>query len=148
MAFFDFSSRRRLSIPTRAALKYIRSLLGAVVLCVPVLLAAPAIAAELVMFDDPGCDWCRKWDEEIGVIYPKTAVGRVVPLRRVDIDGPRPADLKAIENLHFTPTFVLVHRGREVGRIVGYISEDFFWGFLEDMAAGAGLVAGQPETTN
>jgi hypothetical protein len=109
------------------------------IFCVSIVLAGAAGATELVMFDDPGCDWCRKWDKEIGAIYPNTAIGRAAPLRRIDIDGPRPADLKAIGNLHFTPTFILVHRGREVGRIVGYISEEFFWGYLEEMAAGIGL---------
>ena len=153
MAFFDFSSKRRLSPPTRAVLKHQPSLLGLMVFCVSIALAGSVFAAELVMFDDPGCDWCRKWDKEIGAVYPKTAIGRAAPLRRVDIDGPRPADLKAIGNLHFTPTFILLHRGREVGRIVGYISEEFFWGYLEDMAASAGLGAdgagaGQPKTTN
>jgi hypothetical protein len=31
----------------------------------------------------------------------------------------------------FTPTFVLVADGREVGRITGYPGEDFFWGLLQ-----------------
>ncbi len=153
MAFFDFFSRRRLSPRAPSAFKHMRRLLGLMVFCVSIALAGSVFAAELVMFDDPGCDWCRKWNEDIGAVYSKTAIGRVAPLRRVDIDGPRPADLKAIGNLHFTPTFILLHRGREVGRIVGYISEEFFWGYLEDMAASAGLGvegagAGPPKTTN
>jgi hypothetical protein len=33
--------------------------------------------------------------------------------------------------VRFTPTFVLVQDGRELGRIEGYPGEDFFWGLLE-----------------
>jgi len=33
-------------------------------------------------------------------------------------------------SVHFTPTFILVDDGREVGRIEGYPGEDFFWGLL------------------
>lgn len=94
------------------------------------------------MFDDPGCDWCRKWDKEVGAIYANTEIGRSLPLRRVVILKPRPADLEAIENIRFTPTFILFDRGREVGRITGYISEEFFWGYLEDMAAQMNLGVG------
>ena len=32
-----------------------------------------------------------------------------------------------------TPTFVLVERGREVGRITGYPGADFFWGLLDGL---------------
>lgn len=89
-----------------------------------------ASAAELVMFEAAYCEWCETWNEEIGPIYPKTAEGRAAPLRRVDIDAPRPDDLRTINGIVFTPTFVLVHEGQEIGRINGYPGEDFFWGLL------------------
>ncbi|NNU79246.1 hypothetical protein HMH01_02235 [Halovulum dunhuangense] len=87
-------------------------------------------AQELVMFDAPGCYWCAKWTEEIGPIYPKTAEGERAPLRRVSIAAPMPADLPEIGRIVYTPTFVLVHDGAEIGRIEGYPGEDFFWGLL------------------
>lgn len=87
-------------------------------------------AAELVMFQSKGCIWCEAWDAEIGVIYNKTSEGKIVPLRRVDMDGDRPADLVKLEGLIYTPTFVVMNEGQEVGRIVGYPGEDFFWQFL------------------
>lgn len=96
-------------------------------------LAAPLRAGELVMFDEPGCIWCARWTEEIGPIYSKTAEGKLAPLRRMDIRAPRPDDLKAIKPVRFTPTFVLVHDGQEIGRIEGYPGEDFFWGLLGKM---------------
>lgn len=87
-------------------------------------------SAELVMFESDGCEWCEAWHAEIGVIYAKTAEARIAPLRRVDIDVPMPADLSHIRGVHYTPTFVLLQGGGEVGRILGYPGEDFFWGLL------------------
>lgn len=93
----------------------------------------PAQAAELVMFEQQGCEWCQIWHSEIGPVYAKTAEGRKAPLRRVDIFDPVPDDLKHIEPGRFTPTFVLLDNGREVGRIRGYPGEDFFWGLLGEL---------------
>ena len=101
---------------------------GLLVTCVA---AAPAAAAELVMFESRGCEWCVRWHEEIGPIYPKTAEARCAPLRQVDIHEPRPADLAAIGGIRYTPTFVILDDGREIGRIVGYPGEDFFWALLD-----------------
>ena len=89
-----------------------------------------ARAAELVMFEQAGCPWCEAFDREIAPIYRKTEEGLRAPLRRVDIDGPVPADLAFIERERLTPLFVLVDKGREVGRIRGYPGEDNFWGLL------------------
>ena len=38
-----------------------------------------------------------------------------------------------MKKIVFTPTFVLWHEGREIGRIVGYLGEDFFWGQLGEL---------------
>jgi len=56
-----------------------------------------------------------------------------VPLRRVDTEQPRPADLTFIDADRLTPLFELVDRGREIGRIRGYPGEDFFWGMLDQL---------------
>lgn len=87
-------------------------------------------AAELIMLEQQGCEWCEMWHTQIGQIYPKTEEGRRAPLRQVDIHGPMPADLVGIRSDRFTPTFVLVEDGKEIGRIRGYPGEDFFWGLL------------------
>ncbi|MDN3722589.1 hypothetical protein QW131_33425 [Roseibium salinum] len=31
----------------------------------------PTVAAELIMLEQPGCVWCKRWNEEIGVAYAK-----------------------------------------------------------------------------
>ncbi len=94
------------------------------------LFAQPVWAAELVMFDAKGCEWCAAWDREVGAVYPKTAEGSLAPLRRVDLHGARPRDLQFITGVVYTPTFVLVEDGAEVGRIAGYPGEGHFWGLL------------------
>ncbi len=92
-----------------------------------------ALAAELVMFETDDCPWCRAWDREVGVVYAKTEAGRRAPLRRVALHGPRPPDLVQVEGIVFTPTFVLLDDGREIGRILGYPGENHFWGLLDAM---------------
>ena len=103
----------------------------AVGLCFLAYTAPPAKSAELVMFEAPLCEWCEVWDDEVGVVYHKTSEGRRAPLRRIALHEPRPADLATIAGVRYSPTFVLVDQGREVGRIVGYPGEDHFWGLLQ-----------------
>lgn len=94
-------------------------------------LSSAANAAELVMFRSAGCPWCAKWDREIGPIYPKTDIGKRLPVRMADLDHGGDKTVKLREPIHYTPTFVLVERGEEQGRIEGYAGDDFFWGLLE-----------------
>ena len=89
-------------------------------------------AAELVMFESDDCAWCERWHREIGAIYGKTEEARLAPLRRVDIHDRVPEDLSRLKVARYTPTFVLIQDGEEVGRILGYPGEDFFWGLLAE----------------
>lgn len=104
--------------------------LAAAALLATALAGGLAIAAELVMFEQRGCPWCQTFDREIAPLYPKTPEGRQAPIRKVDIAEPLPPDLRFIAAERFTPVFVLVDQGREIGRIRGYASEDQFWGAL------------------
>jgi glutaredoxin len=90
-----------------------------------------ALAAELVMYRRAGCPYCLAFDREIGPIYPRTDVGKRLPLRHVDIEkGPdRSVTLKS--PIRYTPTFVIVEDGQERARIEGYPGDFFFWGLLE-----------------
>lgn len=83
------------------------------------------------MFEEAGCPWCARWNAEIGPAYPKTWEGRRAPLERLDIHQPLPASLELESRPRFTPTFVLIEDGREVGRIEGYPGADFFWPLLD-----------------
>ena len=91
------------------------------------------MAAELVMLEQPGCVWCKRFNDEVAPQYGKTEEGRIAPLRRVDITKPWPEDLASIARERLTPTFVLVHEGEEIGRLRGYPGDEFFWGLLGGM---------------
>ncbi|WP_306258014.1 transcriptional regulator [Pararhizobium sp. IMCC21322] len=93
----------------------------------------PAKAAELIMMEQKACQWCERWHAEIGPIYPKTDEGKRAPLRSVDIHEPMPDDLRGIRIERFTPSFVLVEDGVELGRIRGYPGDELFWWMLSDL---------------
>jgi thioredoxin-related protein len=95
----------------------------------------PSAAAELVMLERPGCVWCAHFNAEIAPAYPKTEEGKRAPLRRVDITQQWPADLEGIPSEKFTPTFILIDQGKEIGRIRGYPGNEFFWYLLGDILA-------------
>lgn len=78
------------------------------------------------MVEQSGCHWCAQWDAEISHIYPKTDEGKRAPLRRVDLRD-LPDDIDFASRPVFTPTFVLVEDGKELGRMEGYAGDEFFW---------------------
>lgn len=96
-------------------------------------LAGPALAAELLMFREDGCPYCRTWEREIGEVYPRTSEAERAPLRRIDLHEAPPGDVSLDGAIQYTPTFVLVENGEEVDRITGYSSEEAFWGLLGEM---------------
>jgi hypothetical protein len=98
-------------------------------------MAAPAFAAELLMFETRSCPWCLRWKQEVGVAYPNTPEGKRAPVRSVDLHAGSPPGVVLDKPVQFSPTFVLVGEdGREVGRITGYPGADFFWGLFGDLA--------------
>ncbi len=95
------------------------------------LFASSAFAeVRLMMVETDSCPWCAKWHKEIGPIYPKTEEGKIAPLLDQDIDDPIPDGITLESSPQYTPTFILLLDGVEVGRIEGYPGEAFFWGML------------------
>lgn len=90
-------------------------------------------AAELLMFEEPGCVWCRRWHAEVGPGYPRSSEGRLAPLRRIHISSQDFSGVLLDRRITATPTFVLVDEGREIGRITGYPGSDFFYGLLDEL---------------
>jgi hypothetical protein len=95
--------------------------------------AVGALGAELLMFDDAGCVWCRRWNAEIAPSYARTREGQRAPLRRVPIRNQAQAGVALARPVNSTPTFVLVEDGQEIGRINGYAGRDFFYPMLEEL---------------
>lgn len=93
----------------------------------------------LLMAEEHGCYWCERWNEEIAHIYPKTAEGRSAPLERYNLHDGTPEGITLEKRVAFTPTFLLIEDGKEVGRIEGYPGEDFFWGLLTMVFERAGI---------
>ncbi len=127
--------------------RFIISLVTAALLATGIALPAAA-ELRLVMFEEKGCTYCEMWDRQIAPIYPKTPEGRAAPLQRVDVNATVPADLRLESRPRFTPTFVLVRDGVELGRVEGYPGEAFFWGLLGMMLterAGVSLTPAQEQ---
>jgi hypothetical protein len=122
-------------------LKTVLSAITAALLALPLPVSAETF---LLMAEEHGCVWCERWNAEISHIYPKTAEGRAAPLVRYDLHGEAPENVSFARRVHFTPTFILVEDGVEVGRIEGYPGQDFFWGLLSTMMETAGI---EMETT-
>ena len=110
------------------------AVLAAMLAALPLGIAtARAAGAELVMFDEASCPWCRRWRSEVGPAYPNTPEGKRAPLRTIDISKAKTSGIALSAPVRMTPTFVLVENGREVGRITGYPGPDFFWTLLGDL---------------
>ncbi len=92
--------------------------------------------AVLVMVDDRGCVYCARWNRDVRQSYLASPEGQFAPLVQRQRGHP---DLAFLPGLRYTPTFVVLAGGREVGRIVGYAGPDFFWGELAGLLARAGF---------
>jgi hypothetical protein len=131
---------RRLSILARLSAVLLLALgaglaVGVAPIAAPLdLRTAPAV---LVMVRDAGCPYCARWDEEVSRSYRMSEEGKFAPLVQRTRGDPEISNLKKIV---YSPTFVMLAYGEEVGRIVGYQGSDLFWMQLEQLAAKAGFV--------
>ena len=100
----------------------------------------------LMMVEEPGCHFCRKWHAEIGPGYPSTAEGRFAPLKRVV--GRGAPELKGLAPVIYTPTFIVMREGRELGRLPGYPGAEYFYPELKPLLAAAGFAPATTTTTD
>jgi hypothetical protein len=128
---------RRLSILARLSAALLLALgvwLAAGIAPIAASLDLRAVPAVLVMVGDPGCPYCARWDEEVSRSYRMSEEGKFAPLVRRTRGDPEISHLKKIV---YSPTFVMLAYGEEVGRIVGYQGSDLFWMQLEPLMAKA-----------
>lgn len=90
----------------------------------------------LLMIEDRGCPYCAKFDAETRQAYVNSAEGKVAPLVRRRRGDP---EIAFIERVVYSPTFVLLVEGREVGRAVGYQGGELFWMEIASLMRRAGL---------
>lgn len=90
----------------------------------------------LVLVQDPGCPYCARWTAEVWPGLSKSPENDFAPLTRLMRADPRAGRFKGVA---YSPTFILLKDGDEVGRIVGYPGPDFFWGYLDKLLAKAGF---------
>jgi hypothetical protein len=95
-------------------------LLAALSIAFTVFFVPAASAAQLVYVEWTDCGICKMFNRQMAWAYPSSAIGKKVPLRRVNILNRWPADLKQVNRPSYTPVFILVDNGREVGRFDGY----------------------------
>ncbi len=113
-------------------IKIVLSMILVVIAACPAAYAAPESTAELIMFEQDGCEWCEVWNEQIAPIFPKTPEGKCASFQRVDIHDESAGLLQKVKPIVYTPTFVVMENGKEVGRVLGYAGEDFFWFLLRE----------------
>ncbi|MEE2859738.1 MAG: SoxS protein [Pseudomonadota bacterium] len=97
---------------------------------------------QLMMVQSPYCHFCRAWKTEIGPGFATSAAGRTAPLFEVDVDGPFPDGLALDRRPRITPSFILLDRGVEVGRVEGYVGQRYFYPVLQEMMQRAGIDPG------
>ena len=87
---------------------------------------SPAVAAELVYVELKSCVYCMRFNRQMAHAYQASETGRKIPLRPVNLNRRWPADLKDVDRPPYTPVFILVEDGRELGRFHGYTSPSQF----------------------
>jgi thioredoxin-related protein len=123
-------------------MKFLAKIIVAAFVTVAGATSAIADKLELLMFERSGCVYCLRWEREVGPAYPLTPQGQLAPLRKINIDRGHPA-LPLDAPVRYSPTFVLMKDGREVGRITGYSNDAMFWGVFSKMLERAKPSAGQ-----
>lgn len=86
------------------------------------------------MFERPGCAWCARFESEVAPVYSQTDEGKKAPLKKIDLARDPTPDIDLASTVRFTPTFVLIDNGREVGRITGYAGDEAFWMQMAQLA--------------
>lgn len=114
--------------------KRLTSILAGAVLSV--LTAAPGFAQEfrLLMIEQVGCYVCVAFNRDIAPAYEVSPEGAVAPLIHADLRGPLPEGVTLTSRPFVTPTFILLDlEGQEIGRLIGFPGEDFFWPYINEM---------------
>ena len=103
-----------------------------------------ARAMDLVMFESPSCGTCKLFKREVLPTYAASPAGKVFPLWVVEMGSK--LSFRINEPVTFTPTFVWVDNGVEVGRFAGYFGRAQFFNIV-NKAANAHKNPGRQKTS-
>lgn len=87
----------------------------------------PTSSYELIVLEVPGCIYCRVFRRDVVPAYEISTRAREVPMRFVDLNDIDEEKLGLTSPVDVVPTVVLMHEGREVGRIAGYLGPESFF---------------------
>ena len=103
-----------------------------------ILFAFPVYALELLMAHNPGCHICEKFIKEVAVDYNDSEIAKKLPLIIISVyeqpewfkEAYRENRIKPIRG---TPTFIICNGRKELSRLTGYISKEWFYTNLDSM---------------
>lgn len=83
-------------------------------------LATPSSPYELVVFEADGCVYCQHFRSDVLPLYRESQIGRETSIRFVNVSRSDETKMGLSSAITIAPTVVLMHKGQEVDRIVGY----------------------------
>ncbi len=107
--------------------------------------SAAAQAMDLVVFESPTCGTCKLFKREVLPVYAQSPAGKVFPLWVVETSGK--VSFRLNQPVTFTPTFVWVDNGVEVGRFSGYFGKSQFFNIVNRAAETYNRRGGRQKTS-
>lgn len=102
--------------------------------------APPAVATtdyELVVMEAEGCIYCGLFRRDVLPAFSASEQGRQISVRFLDVNDIEQSNLHLTGDITIVPTFVVTHKGQEVGRIPGYIGPEYFYQAIRSLMASA-----------
>ena len=87
----------------------------------------------MLMVTEKTCLVCKIWEKQIGKIYPKTELANKFPLFRIEIKDYVNYFKIDLKKTKITPTFIVIEKNKEKGRIIGYTNPEMFWWQVDEI---------------
>ena len=82
---------------------------------------------ELVVMEAPGCIYCTVFRRDVLPAYQASERAKDVPIRFLDVNDEAVAALGLDQPVNIVPTFVILKRNKEIGRLPGYVGPEAFF---------------------
>ena len=87
---------------------------------------------KILMFNSEFCMFCSAWERDIGTLFEKSDYAGYFELTRHHISQQDQINFSLNSPVIGTPTFIIVGKNREIGRISGYSGSEMFWWQLSE----------------